>query len=193
MQGGSTGGYRTMQTAVRFPDALKAGVNLYGPTNVVSLHEFYKGTRRRGMMMSSVGGDRGDPEKAPEHWRSRSATYNVDRIKTPLLLLFADRDLGVPTNQADEYVRLAKEKGVPVDYFAYPNESHGWYNWRPATLKDALQRVSAHYAKYLTQANEARSHGEDAIVRHSDPLSGCGAARARRDARRRLQPRPMET
>jgi dipeptidyl aminopeptidase/acylaminoacyl peptidase len=151
MQGGSTGGYRTMQTAVRFPEALKAGVNLYGPTNVVSLHEFYKGTRRRGMMMSSVGGDRGDPEKAPEHWRSRSATYNVDRVKTPLLLLFADRDLGVPTNQADEYVRLAKEKGVPVDYVAYPNESHGWYNWRPATLKDALQRVSAHYAKYLAQ------------------------------------------
>ena len=149
MQGGSTGGYRTMQTAVRFPDALKAGVNLYGPTNVVSLHEFYKGTRRRGMMMSSVGGDRGDPTEAPEHWQSRSATYNVDRIKTPLLLLWADRDLGVPTSQADEYVRLAREKGVVVEYVPYPNESHGWYNWRPQTLKDALQRVSTFYAKHL--------------------------------------------
>jgi dipeptidyl aminopeptidase/acylaminoacyl peptidase len=151
MQGGSTGGYRTMQTAVRFPDALKAAVNLYGPTNVVSLHQFYQGTRRRGMMMESVGGDRGDPAKAPEHWRERSSTYNVDRIKTPILLLFADRDLGVPASQAEEYYRLAKAKGVPVDYVAYSNESHGWYTWRPATMKDALQRVSAHYDKYLNQ------------------------------------------
>ncbi len=156
MQGGSTGGYRTMQTAVRFPDALKAAVNLYGPTNVVSLHEFYQGTRRRSMMMDSVGGDRGDPSQAPEHWRERSATYNVDRIKTPILLLWADRDLGVPLSQADEYYRLAKQKGVPVDYIAYSNESHGWYTWRPETLKDALTRVSAHYDKYLGQDEGTR-------------------------------------
>jgi dipeptidyl aminopeptidase/acylaminoacyl peptidase len=150
MQGGSTGGYRTMQTAVRFPDALRAAVNLYGPTNVVSLHEFYKGTRRRAMMLDSVGGDRGDPSQAPQHWRDRSSTYNVGRIKTPILLLWADRDLGVPANQADEYARLAKAEGVPVEYVNYSNESHGWYTWRPATLKDALTRVAAHYNRYLS-------------------------------------------
>lgn len=149
MAGGSTGGYRTMQTAVRFPDALKAAVNLYGPTNVISLHEFYTHTVKRGMMMSSVGGRRGDPSQAPEHWRSRSSTYNIDRIKTPILLLFADRDLGVPSNQADEYYRLATQKGIPVEYVLYSNESHGWYNWRPATLKDALTRAAAHFEKYL--------------------------------------------
>lgn len=143
MQGGSTGGYRTMQAAVRFPDALKAAVNLYGPTNIISLQQFYKNTGRRSMM----GGT--DTSTGPEHWQARSATYNIDRIKTPILLLWADRDLGVPTMQAEEYYRLAKQKGVPVEYIAYPNESHGWYNWRPETLKDALKRVSAHYDKYL--------------------------------------------
>jgi dipeptidyl aminopeptidase/acylaminoacyl peptidase len=143
MQGGSTGGYRTMQTAVRSPDALRAAVNLYGPTDVPSLHEFYKGTRRR----FTFGA--GDPTKSLDYWRERSSTYTIDRIRTPILLLFADRDLGVPTSQADEYVRRAKQKGVPVDYVAYPNESHGWYNWRPDTLRDALERVAAHYDKYL--------------------------------------------
>ena len=123
MQGGSTGGYRTMQTAVRFPDLLKAAVNLYGPTNVISLHEFYKGTRRRAMMMDSVGGDRGDPSQAPEHWRDRLAAQNIDHIKTPILLLWADRDLGVPTSQADEFYRLAKQRGLPVEYVPYSNES----------------------------------------------------------------------
>jgi dipeptidyl aminopeptidase/acylaminoacyl peptidase len=143
MQGGSTGGYRTMQTAVRFPDVLKAAVNLYGPTNVPSLHEFYKGTRRR----FTFGA--GDTSKPPEYWRERSSTFNVGRMKTPILLLFADRDLGVPTSQADEFVRLARDKGLPTEYVAYANESHGWYNWRPDTLKDALKRVAAHYDKYL--------------------------------------------
>jgi dipeptidyl aminopeptidase/acylaminoacyl peptidase len=143
MQGGSTGGYRTMQTAVRFPEALKAAVNLYGPTNVPSLHEFYKNTRRR----FTFGA--GDPSKSIEYWRERSSTFNVARLKTPMLLLFADRDLGVPTSQADEFVRLARERGLPVEYEAYSNESHGWYNWRPATLKDAVTRVALHYDKYL--------------------------------------------
>ncbi len=145
MQGGSTGGYRTMQAAVRYPDALKAAVNMYGPTNVVSLQSFYANTGRRTLFGGS------DTSKSAEHWRERSATYNIDRIKTPILLLWADRDLGVPTMQAEEYYRLAKQKGVPVEYVAYPNESHGWYNWRPETLKDALKRVAAHYDKYLGQ------------------------------------------
>ncbi len=142
MAGGSTGGYRTMQTAVRFPDALKAAVNLYGPTNVPALHEFYKNTRRRG----TFGGN--EPSK---DWRARSATYSIDRIKTPILLLFADRDLGVPISQGDEYYRVAKDKGVPVEYVPYSDESHGWYTWRPETLKDALQRVAVHYERYVGQ------------------------------------------
>lgn len=143
MQGGSTGGYRTMQTAVRFPGLLKAAVNLYGPTNVVALQKFYEGTRRRALF----GGN--DRSLGLEHWKERSATYNLDRITTPILLLWADRDLGVPTSQADEYFRLARQKGVPVEYVPYRDESHGWYTWRPETLKDAIQRIAAHYDKYL--------------------------------------------
>ena len=104
MQGGSTGGYRTMQAAVRSPEALKAAVNLYGPTNVLSLHEFYKGTRRR----FTFGA--GDASKSADYWRERSSTFNVRRMKTPILLLFADKDLGVPTSQADEFARSPRRQ-----------------------------------------------------------------------------------
>ena len=48
-------------------------------------------------------------------------------------------------------IQPAKGKGVPVEYVSYSNESHGWYNWRPETLRDALTRVAAHFEKYLGQ------------------------------------------
>ncbi|MBI4519461.1 MAG: S9 family peptidase, partial [Gemmatimonadetes bacterium] len=81
MQGGSTGGYHTMQTIVKYPDLLKAAVNFYGPTNMVHMFNFFN----RSTMMDILGGDHGDPTQAPDHWRERSAYYNFDRIKTPLL------------------------------------------------------------------------------------------------------------
>ena len=43
-----------MQTAVRFPGLLKAAVNLYGPTNIVSLQKFYDGTRRRALSAAAI-------------------------------------------------------------------------------------------------------------------------------------------
>ena len=49
-----------------------------------------------------VAGDRGGPDMAPKHWRERSAIYNLDKIKTPLLILWGDRD-GVRISMADDY------------------------------------------------------------------------------------------
>ncbi|MBI4522081.1 MAG: S9 family peptidase [Gemmatimonadetes bacterium] len=149
MQGGSTGGYFTMQTIVRYPDLLKAAVNFYGPTNLVHMYDYYSPSQRP-TLGDVVGGDHGDPTQAPAHWRERSAIFNIDQIKTPLLILWGDRDYGVRMSMADEYYALAQQKGKPTDYVLYHNESHGWYNWRPESLRDAIARVAAHYAKYVS-------------------------------------------
>ena len=58
-----------------------------------------------------VAGDRGGPDMAPEHWRERSVIYNLDKVKTPLMLQWGDRD-GVRISMADDYYRAAKDRDV---------------------------------------------------------------------------------
>ncbi len=150
MQGGSTGGFFTMAMLHRYPDLLKAAVNYYGPTNLVDMYNMWPPSSRP-ILGDVVGGDHGNPQQAPEHWRSRSAHFNMDTIKTPLLILWGDRDFGVRISMADQYVREARRRGLPTDFHTYDDEPHGWYHWRPATLKDSILRVAAHYEKYVGQ------------------------------------------
>ena len=137
-----------MQTIVRFPGLLRAAVNFYGPTDLVHMYGYYS-PRSQPVLGDVVGGEHGDPSQAPEHWRERSAIYHLDRIETPLLILWGDRDYGVRISMADEYVTKARAAGKPTDYVLYNNEPHGWYNWRPETLAASLRRVERHYDTYL--------------------------------------------
>jgi dipeptidyl aminopeptidase/acylaminoacyl peptidase len=148
MQGGSTGGYHTSMTIVRYPDLLKAAVNFYGPTNLIHMDDY---SATKATLSGVVRGDHGGPNEAPQHWRDRSAFFNLERTNTPLLLLWGDLDSGVRQTMAAEYYRAAKEMGKPVEYVLYDMEPHGWYNWRPATLADALTRVAAHYKNHVGQ------------------------------------------
>ena len=150
MQGGSTGGYFTMQTIVRYPDLLQAAVNFYGPTNLIHMYD-YLTRAQKPVLGDVVGGDHGDPMEAPEHWRDRSALFSIDRIQTPLLMLWGDRDYGVRISLADEYYRLAVESGKPTEFLLYNNEPHGWYHWRPESLRDSIAQVGAHYEKHVGQ------------------------------------------
>ena len=150
MQGGSTGGYFTMQTVIRYPDLVKAAVNFYGPTNLIHMYD-YLTPAQKPVLGDVVGGDHGDPTEALEHWKERSALYGIDRIETPVLMLWGDRDYGVRNSLAEEYYRLATEKGKQTEYVLYNNEPHGWYHWRPESLRDSLERIETHYEKYVGQ------------------------------------------
>ena len=150
MQGGSTGGFFVMSAIQRYPDRLKAAVNFYGPTDLVHMYRMWAPAERP-ILGDVVGGDHGNPDEAPEHWRERSAYFNVDAIQTPLLILWGDRDYSVRISMADAYYELAKEQGKPTEYVLYDDEPHGWYHWRPDDLEDAMRRVEAHYEEHIEE------------------------------------------
>ena len=50
---------------------------------------------------------------------------------------------------AQDYFRQAKAKGKYVEFIQYNCEHHGWYDWRPETVADALRRAAAHFTKFL--------------------------------------------
>ncbi|MBM3925209.1 MAG: S9 family peptidase [SAR202 cluster bacterium] len=146
MQGGSTGGFFVCDMIFRYPDLLKAAICFYGPPDLIHSWRMSNGAGKP-VLGDVVAGDRGGPDMNPEHWMKRSLIYNIDKVKTPLLILWGDRD-GVRISMADDYFRVAKEKGLYTEYIQYNCEPHGWYHWRPETLSDCIRRMHAHYKKF---------------------------------------------
>ncbi|MBM3926499.1 MAG: S9 family peptidase [SAR202 cluster bacterium] len=145
-QGGSTGGFFTFVTVYRYPDLLKAAVPFYGSTDLIHSYRMKTGASKP-VHGDVVAGDRGGPDMAPEHWMGRSIFYNVDKVKTPLLVFWGDRD-GVRISMMDDLFRVFKEKGKHMEYIQYNDEYHGWYHWRPETLADVMRRMAAHFKKF---------------------------------------------
>ena len=87
------------------------------------------------------------PDMAPDHWRESTLITNLDKVKTPLMLLWGDRD-GASVSMADDYFRAAKERGLYTEYILYNCEPHGWYHWRPETVGDSMRRMAAHFKKF---------------------------------------------
>jgi dipeptidyl aminopeptidase/acylaminoacyl peptidase len=87
---------------------------------------------------------------APEHWQGRSPIYNLDKIKTPTLLLWGDRD-GVRISSCDIFFAAMQKAGKYCEYIQYNCEPHGWYHWRPEDLGDSLRRMTYHFQKFISE------------------------------------------
>ncbi|WP_083508097.1 S9 family peptidase [Erythrobacter sp. AP23] len=125
--GGSYGGYATLTGVAFTPDTFACGVNIVGPSSLVTLIEsfpeywkpFLAGTWFRYV------GDPADPEQR-EDLLSRSAITRIDDIKVPLLVGQGGNDPRVTKQEADQLVEAMQAKGLPVTYINYPDEGHGF-------------------------------------------------------------------
>ena len=138
--GGSAGGFTVLQLAVRHGDLLRAGVSLYGVTDLFDLasttHRFESHYLDR--IVGAL------PEHAPRY-RDRSPITHAARVSVPLLMLQGDTDPAVPKAQADAIVEVMRAHGASVEYHVYEGEGHGWS--RPETIQDELERVD----RFLTE------------------------------------------
>lgn len=125
--GGSYGGYATLTGVTITPDKFACGVDIVGPSSLVTLIEsfpeywkpFLAGTWFRYV------GDPSDPEQR-EDLLARSAITRIDDIKVPLLVGQGGNDPRVTKQEADQLVAAMQDKGLPVTYINYPDEGHGF-------------------------------------------------------------------
>ena len=129
IMGGSAGGYTTLMTLALHPGVYRAGVSLFGVTDLFLLardtHKF-----------ESAYCDKlaGPLPQAAELYRRRSPLTHAHKIKDALYVFQGADDKVVPPNQAEELVRILRENGVPHRYKVYPGEGHGWK--KPETIED---------------------------------------------------------
>jgi dipeptidyl aminopeptidase/acylaminoacyl peptidase len=145
--GASYGGYAALVGLTFTPEVFACGVDLVGPSNLVTLLEsippywksFFEDMARRV----------GDPRTASGRalLNARSPLAQVERIKRPLLIVQGANDPRVKQAESDQIVAAMQAKNLPVTYAVYADEGHGFA--RPENRLSFYAVAEAFLSKYL--------------------------------------------
>lgn len=147
IMGGSYGGYATLVGLTFTPDVFACGVDIVGPSNIVTLLNTvppYWVPQLR-MFIDRVGDH--TTEEGRKFLESRSPLTHVGNIKRPLLIGQGANDPRVKQAEADQIVQAMKSKKIPVTYVLYPDEGHGFA--RPANRLSFNAITEAFLAEHL--------------------------------------------
>ncbi len=145
--GGSYGGYATLVGLTFTPETFACGVDIVGPSSLISLMENPPPYWMPIMpMMKDRVGDY-TTEEGQEFLKTRSPLFKVDQITRPLLIGQGAKDPRVKQPEADQIVGAMKERNIPVTYMLYPEEGHGFD--RPENNKSFFAVTEAFLAQHL--------------------------------------------
>jgi dipeptidyl aminopeptidase/acylaminoacyl peptidase len=140
--GGSFGGFATLSAITRLPDLWACGVDLFGPSNLVTFAKAVPPFWRE-MMRAWVG----DPDEDREMLVERSPITYVDQVRAPLLVIQGATDPRVVKAESDQMVDRLRSLGRDVDYLVFDDEGHGFT--RTANQLKAFRHVVDFLAKHL--------------------------------------------
>jgi dipeptidyl aminopeptidase/acylaminoacyl peptidase len=141
--GGSHGGTMTAYMVVHYPELFAAAIELYG---VVDRDLFVQRTNPDSSVrwMMKMGGA---PNEKPDVYRRANVLLQVEKIRTPLLVMHGEDDPQVPPANSAEFVKALREHHKTVFYFTYPNELHGFA--QPGHRLDAWRKEVAFLERYI--------------------------------------------
>jgi len=117
--GYSFGGYLTMKAISEDPGVFAAAIDYFGPVDLPKLYR--ENSPMRPDVAALLGGT---PESNPIAYRSASPINFVDRITTPVLLLYGTRDPFY--EHSVELAKALKQSGKPYEYLTYRFAGHGF-------------------------------------------------------------------
>ena len=126
IMGGSYGGYATLVGLTFTPELFACGVDIVGPSNLVSLMENPPPYWMPMMpLMKNRVGD-WETDDGRKFLESRSPLSKASEIRRPLLIGQGAKDPRVKQAESDQIVSALKTKNIPVTYMLYPEEGHGF-------------------------------------------------------------------
>jgi dipeptidyl aminopeptidase/acylaminoacyl peptidase len=152
--GGSYGGYMTLTCLVEEPGLWRAGVDLYGDSEIA---ESYRHGDRPGRRdLERMMGKPDDPERAPAYRRG-SPVYRAERIEAPLLILHGRQDARVVPLMSERMIEALKIEGKHHEVHWYEGEAHGWR--RRENRRDAYARILAFLKRHLLDEEASGTNG----------------------------------
>ncbi|MBN2608124.1 MAG: S9 family peptidase [Candidatus Fermentibacteraceae bacterium] len=124
IMGGSYGGYATLAGVAFTPELYCAGVDFFGPSNLITFRETVPPYwRPMGALMDIRVGDLEEDSLMLEE---RSPLNYVENITVPMLIVQGANDPRVVQAESDQMVQALRENGNEVYYLVYGNEGHGF-------------------------------------------------------------------
>ncbi len=137
--GWSYGGILTNYVMVK-SQRFKAGISGASETNYLSNY----GTDH---YQKEWEAELGLPWQNTELWIRLSPFFQVEKIRTPMLLMCAGIDVNVPCLNSEQLYQALRRLGRPTELVIYPGQGHGLT--RPSFIEDRFERYLAWYDQYL--------------------------------------------
>jgi dipeptidyl aminopeptidase/acylaminoacyl peptidase len=134
--GGSYGGYMVLCALVEEPSLWRAGIDLYGDSEIAE--SFRHGDRLGRLDLHKMMGTPDDPARN-EVYRRGSPVYRAERIEAPLLILHGRKDKRVVPLMTERMVEALEIEGKAYEVHWYDEEGHGWE--RRENRRGAFERI----------------------------------------------------
>jgi dipeptidyl aminopeptidase/acylaminoacyl peptidase len=145
--GGSYGGYATLVGLTFTPETFACGVDIVGPSNLVTLLSTIPPYWAPAMQLfKDRVGDHTTAE-GKKFLEERSPLTYVAKIRRPLLIGQGANDPRVKQAESDQIVKAMQERKIPVTYVLFPDEGHGFA--RPANRLAFNAVAEAFLAEHL--------------------------------------------
>jgi dipeptidyl aminopeptidase/acylaminoacyl peptidase len=142
--GGSYGGYLVLSALVDEPGLWRAGIDLYGDSEIAE--SFRHGDRPGRLDLGRQMGSPDDPTRA-ELFRRGSPVYRAERIEAPLLILHGRKDKRVVPMMTERMVEALEIEGKHHEVHWYDDEGHGWE--KRENRRDAFGRILGFLKKHV--------------------------------------------
>jgi dipeptidyl aminopeptidase/acylaminoacyl peptidase len=145
ISGGSAGGYTTLRALTAPEKTFRAGASYYGVSDLAALardtHKF------ESRYLDWLIGPYPEDEKT---YIERSPINHIDKLTVPVIFFQGTEDEVVPPNQTQMMVDGLKDRNVPVGYFLFEGEQHGFR--RAENIRRALDAELYFYTALLTRS-----------------------------------------
>lgn len=182
--GGSYGGYATLVGLTMTPDVFACGVDIVGPSNILTLLESIPAYWQPMIQMFKDRVGDFTTDSGREFLTARSPLTYADRISRPLLIGQGANDPRVKQAESEQIVSAMTRHGIPVTYVLFPDEGHGFAE--PANRLSFFAVAEAFLAAHLGGRSEPYGDvfidssitvpaGEEQIPGLSDTLASAAA------------------
>lgn len=140
--GASYGGYAAAMAAVKTPDLFKCAVSLAGVFNLKRLVIKSRRYTNSEFVKNQIGDDFDDLE-------ARSPYYQIDKIKTPMLIMHGEDDRVVDVDQSRDMAEELNDEDKKVEFIELPKGDH--YLSVQANRHQAFRAMDKFLKTYLTK------------------------------------------